>query len=124
MTDVRTVKRWEGREVNPTMRHQWFLRLFALYVRERGLKAFRLRFAGKDLRYRKPGRPAVPCKPHTHGARTGPAALACYRRGRPRRLYVPRVRAVARWYVPREARALAPRHAIRATVPTDRRVQV
>jgi DNA-binding transcriptional regulator YiaG len=29
MTDVRVVKRWEAHESKPTIRHQWFLQLFA-----------------------------------------------------------------------------------------------
>jgi DNA-binding transcriptional regulator YiaG len=45
MTDVRTVQRWEAHEVQPTIRHQWFLRLFAHYVKVHGVGTFRERFA-------------------------------------------------------------------------------
>jgi DNA-binding transcriptional regulator YiaG len=57
MTDVRVVKRWEAHEAQPTIRHQWFLRLFALYVKEHGLGTFRRRFVGQRPRYGRRGRP-------------------------------------------------------------------
>jgi DNA-binding transcriptional regulator YiaG len=58
MTDVRVVKRWEAHEAKPTIRHQWFLRLFALYVKEHGLGTFRRRFVGQRPRYGRRGRPS------------------------------------------------------------------
>src|ERR1019366_5310907 len=59
LTDVRTMKRWQAREMKPTPRHRWLLRLFALYVERKGLRAFRHRFFRQNPRYGKPGRPAV-----------------------------------------------------------------
>jgi len=57
MTDVRVIKRWEAHEAQPPIRHQWFLRLFALYVKEHGLGKFRRRFVGQRPRYGRRGRP-------------------------------------------------------------------
>jgi DNA-binding transcriptional regulator YiaG len=44
MTTVRTVRRWEKREFAPTPHQQWFLGVFANYVRERGLVQLREHF--------------------------------------------------------------------------------
>ena len=45
--------------MKPTMRHQWFMRLFALYIEENDLDAFREPFAGMERRYAKAGRPCL-----------------------------------------------------------------
>ena len=72
MTDVRVVKRWEAHQAQPTIRHQWFLQLFALYVKEHGLGTFRRRFVRQRPRYAKRGRPTITSR-GAHGKRASSA---------------------------------------------------
>jgi len=58
MTTERTVKRWESGQLAMTPHQQYFLERFAEYVKRKGLKAFRRRFAAEQPRYGKRGRPA------------------------------------------------------------------
>jgi DNA-binding transcriptional regulator YiaG len=57
LTSARTVRRWEGREFNPTPHQHWCLSILVRYAEQKGITAFRRRFVQQPGRYSKPGRP-------------------------------------------------------------------